>query len=406
MRNGTVSLVHARGVMPDGLAFRFPDDPLPASLDFRELFSPTHDSHVVLLAIPTFRPREPNCALEPKAASVELRYQAAVDRVPDETTVQEEKPVTVARKNFRLVLDAQATPEMVTLPLARVRRDSMGSFIYDPTFVPPCVQIGASPRLMELLGRLVELLDARADSILSERTSSTAATVDYASRQVASFWLSHTIHSSLPSLRHLLEARTAHPEQLYTEMARLAGGLCTFAMHSDPRTLPLYDHDALGSCFEALDRHIRGHLEIILPTQAITIPLGLLAGQFYGAPVTDPRALGRSHWYLGVRSSSTSLAVDVPRLVKLCSGGDDIKKLVERGLPGAPLEHVPSPPSEISPRIGTQYFRIARVARGADGVPQPSPCWIRITQTSDVGVHVPMTIPDVELDLCVVLDGG
>ena len=56
-------------------------------------------------------------------------------------------------------------------------------------------------------------------------------------------------------------------------MLRLGGALCTFALDSHPRTLPLYDHDNLDECFGLLDEHIRRHLETIVPTQYITIPL-------------------------------------------------------------------------------------------------------------------------------------
>ena len=54
LQNDTVSLIHARGIMPDGLAFQFPDDPLPEPRQIRDLFSPTQDSHLVLLCIPPF----------------------------------------------------------------------------------------------------------------------------------------------------------------------------------------------------------------------------------------------------------------------------------------------------------------------------------------------------------------
>ena len=44
LSNGTVSILHARGVMPDGLVFHIPDaDPPPAPRAIRELFSPTQD---------------------------------------------------------------------------------------------------------------------------------------------------------------------------------------------------------------------------------------------------------------------------------------------------------------------------------------------------------------------------
>ena len=43
---------------------------------------------------------------------------------------------------------------------ARVRRDGSGHFMYDPEYIPPCVQVGASDRLMYILQRLIEILDA------------------------------------------------------------------------------------------------------------------------------------------------------------------------------------------------------------------------------------------------------
>src|SRR5687767_1674771 len=64
VRNGTVSVLHARGVMPDGLAFLIPDgDPAPPPLEIRDLFSPTAESHLIQLAIPGYRAGEANCSL-------------------------------------------------------------------------------------------------------------------------------------------------------------------------------------------------------------------------------------------------------------------------------------------------------------------------------------------------------
>jgi type VI secretion system protein ImpJ len=398
--NGTVSIPHARGMMPDGTPFHFPDEPAPAPLDVRDRFSPTHDAHRILLALPEYRPEGGNTRLDMRDNG-DARYIAAAEPVPDETTGQNERAVAVARKNFRLLLDTDDADGLVTMPVARIRRDGAGHFVYDAEYVPPCIQIGASRRLMELLARLIEMLEAKADAMAEERRRE-GDVAEYAAREVAGFWLTHAVHSSLGPLRHLFQTRTAHPEQLYMEMARLAGALCTFALDADPRTLPLYDHDGLDGCFTALDRQIRRSLEVVLPSNCIPVTLRPAQPGFHMGMVQDERVFQRAHWFLGVRSSAGQGAViaNVPKLVKVCSGGDDIMKLVQRSLPGLPLEHVQAPPGEISPRLGTQYFRVG--TQPSAGTPG-EPCWKLMLRSKEVGVYVPGAIPDAELELAIVV---
>ena len=63
LQNGTISVLHARGIFPDGLSFAMPEcDPLPPTRAIAELFPPTRDSVTVLLAIPDRKPGGRNCA--------------------------------------------------------------------------------------------------------------------------------------------------------------------------------------------------------------------------------------------------------------------------------------------------------------------------------------------------------
>src|SRR4051794_30722077 len=56
LENGTVSVVHARGMFPDGLPFDMPEsDSLPAARPIAELFPPTGATLTVLLAIPELK---------------------------------------------------------------------------------------------------------------------------------------------------------------------------------------------------------------------------------------------------------------------------------------------------------------------------------------------------------------
>lgn len=393
LRNDTVSLVHGRGVFPDGLPFDIPaSDAPPASLRLREIFSPTQESHLVLLSIPAYRPDRANFAMNGESEDSAPRYRAEAAPMLDANTGRDEKPVSVGRKNVRLALDIEPLEDSVSLPVARVRRDGAGHFMYDPEYVPPCLHVAASPRLMQLLRRLVEILDAKSDSMMRGRRGTAE---EFARQEVASFWLLHAIHSSLPALRHILDAKRVHPEELYTELARFAGALCTFTLDAHPRTLPLYDHDRLEDCFGALDRHIRASLEVVAPAARTVVPLRATAPFLYTGAVADDRAFGRARWMLGVRSalSGVDLAARMPQLAKVCSAKFTLE-LVRRAYPGLRIDHLPFPPAAVAPRADTQYFSVDRTG----------PCWETLTSTREIGVYIPDAIPQAEVELIVVAE--
>ncbi len=395
LRNGTLSLLHARGILPDGTPFQMPDsDPLPPARNIADLFPPTRDKVLVLLALPERKPGGGNCD-QPQAPDTQARYKAETKAVSDETTGRDEKPVLVGQKNFTLLLDSEEREGILGMPVARITRDGTGHFIFDPDFIPPLVTIAASDCLMNLLKRLVEILDEKSAS-LSTGSAATARTwAEYSTRDVAQFWLLHTVNSGLAPLREMYTGRHIHPEQLFVQMLRLAGALCTFAIEAHPRELPVYDHLDLTGCFGALDHYIRAHLETVVPTNVLSIPLQKTANYFYEAKITDQRCLDRARWIFSIRSATGEVEIisKTPQLVKICSKLF-VPKLVERALPGMALTHLPTPPSAISTQVDAQYFSINR----------SGPCWEHIVQTREVGVYIPGELPDPELQLLVILE--
>ncbi len=395
LHNGTLSLVHARGVFPDGLVFQMPDcDPLPEPRNISELFSPIRESMTVHLALPPRRLGGPNCALE-EGAPAGARYTAESLTLADENTGRDDKPVKVARKNIRLLLDTELADELVSLPVARITRDSSGHFIFDGRFIPPCLEISASERLMLMLRRLTEILEEKSAVLSQGKQAGGKTPAGWSAQEVANFWFLHCVNSSLASLRHLYLAKRGHPEELFLELARLGGALCTFGLDAHPRTLPVYDHQRLQECFEALDEQIRFLLETVIPTNCVPIPLEPMGNYFWSGPVADQRCLGRARWILGMHSAigEADLITKTPQLVKVCSR-EFISRLVTRALPGMALTHLPAPPAAVSPKLETQYF----------GVTRAGPCWDHIVQTREVGVYIPGEIPQPEIQLLVVLE--
>jgi type VI secretion system protein ImpJ len=396
LQNGTVSLVHARGIFPDGLAFDMPEcDPLPRPRNIADLFPPTRDNLTVLLGVSRYRPNGCNTALSAAVNPDQFRYTGETRLLHDENTGSDEKPVRVARKNIRLVLDTEVTEDLVSLPLARVTRDGSGHLVYDPDFIPPCVQIGASETLVMMVRRLIEIMEDKSLTLTSNGARGSKYARDLSAQAVATFWFLHALHSSLAPLRHLCLSKRGHPEELFVELSRLAGALCTFGLGLHPQRLPLYDHQDLQKCFRELDQHIRRQLEAFLPTNCIAIPLQPVRKYFYEADIADQRCLGRARWVFAIQAElgEADLISSAPQLVKICSA-QFVPELVKRALPGLALAHLPVPPSALSPRVESQYFAVERTGR----------CWEHIVKTGRVGVYVPGEFPNPEVELLVLLE--
>ena len=80
--------------------------------------------------------------------------------------------------------------------------------------------------------------------------------------------------------------------------------------------------------------------------------------------------------------------------MKVCSA-KFTPELVRRAYPGLTLEHVPTPPAGISPRLDSQYFSLSK-----SGL-----CWDNLTQTKEVGVYVPDALPNAEIEVTIMVEG-
>src|SRR5258706_5790992 len=91
LRNGAISVSHARGIFSDGLVFEMPEcDPAPEARNITELFPPTRDQLTVLLAIPGHKPDGVNCSISDDGEPDGLRYIGEIRPLHDETTGRDE----------------------------------------------------------------------------------------------------------------------------------------------------------------------------------------------------------------------------------------------------------------------------------------------------------------------------
>jgi type VI secretion system protein ImpJ len=390
---GVFALSSAAGILPDGLLFDMPDsDKPPAPKPLEDCWEQDQETLDVFLAIPESRQGGFNISSDQPEASTRFRAEVVLRR--DENTGLTEKPIQVARKNFRLAVEGESLDGTSYLPVARVRRLAAGGVELDAHFVPPLLDIGASDYVMAIARGLVEILTAKSTAISATRRQKNQSLADFGISDVANFWLLYTVNTHLPQLRHLLETSHGHPGELFKVMLSLAGALTTFSSTVHPRDLQGYDHADLSSCFGDLDQKLRELLETVVPARCETVPLRLVQPTIYAAALDQERYLAAPQLFLAFKADieHTEAASKVPQLVKI-SSSDRIDSLIKQALPGIQLSHVAKPPSTLPVRLDYSYFALGRT--GSE--------WDAVALARNLAVYVPSELPNVQLELIVIL---
>ncbi len=393
LASGQLAISLAEGIFPDGLPFDIPEaDPAPPPKPLADYFEGDREAVDLYLAIPNYRERGLNVAAGPHIA--DTRFVAEVAVVRDENWDRTERPIQVARKNFRLLAEDDARQGATAMRVARVQRTPSGSFQLDPRFVPPLLDISASEYLMSILRRLVEILAARSTMLSATRRQKNQTLADFTSSDIANFWLLYTVNSHFPLFRHLLETRKGHPEALFQAMTSLAGALTTFSLKIQPRDLPVYDHEDLSRCFTDLDEKLRFLLETVVPANFVSLPLKLVQPSIYATALAEEKYLVNTRMYLAIQAEmgEAELISKAPLLIKVCSA-THIEHLVRQALPGVRLLHTPTPPSAIPIKLNYQYFALN----------QSGGAWEAICRARNLAAYVPADFPNPQLELIILL---
>lgn len=390
---GLLALTEASGILPDGLAFDAPaSDPLPPPRSLEGLFGPDQDALRVWLALPERRAGGWNVG--PVGGDGAQRYSAELALRRDENSGLHERPVQVARKNLRLVVEGEPLEGYASLQALRLRRTAVGGVELDAGHLPPLLDFGASQGLSTLARRLVELLSARSSALSGARRQRNRGLAEFGVSDVASFWLLYTVNTHLPVLRHLVETRRGHPAELFEAMLGLAGALTTFSTTLHPRDLPAYDHAEPGPAFAELDGRIRELLQTVVPSNYTSLPLRKVEATIHAVALDDDSLFTAPRWYLAVAADLplSDLLVRVPQLLKVAAG-DQVEQLIRQALPGLALVHDPDPPSQVPVRLDFQYFRVEK----------SGPVFEGIRRARNLAVHVPGDFPEARLELGVLL---
>lgn len=389
---GQLSIVKAEGIFPDGLAFDVPtSDAGPASRTVVDNFPEDSNEVRVFLAIPD--QREHGASFSGKS-DAKTRFVSELYQVRDENTGTNEKPIQLGRKNLLLLLEGESLEGYTVLQAAVVEKTPAGTYRLSSDYIPPTINVNHQPQLVGVVRSLMEILTARADLLAGARRQKSQGLADFTSADVASFWLLYTLNSHLPLFRHLYNKQTLHPEELYDLMLSLAGALTTFSTAIQPRDLPQYKHEDLGTCFRELEQKIQMLLKTVIPTNFIALPLKQVKPSIFATSIDDDSYLRNTKLYLAASTDmkDAELIARAPNLMKVGDVGH-LEDIVSHALPGLKMTHVPQPPPEIPIKLRHKYFSLDTTGDA----------WDKVQRSRTFGVYVPTDFPNAALELIILL---
>ncbi|KAF7963968.1 type VI secretion protein [Cupriavidus sp. UYMU48A] len=383
------------------LSVRLPDgtiidtetaDRTPPARDLSDVPA-TVDAVVVLIGLPLMDAQGGNCIADNEKPARPRRFVREYLSVADLHGEGNEE-ISVERHALALLFDFEAHGDFVTCPIARLIRSPQGHFELDPAFVPPCLFLSASERLVARMKRISEILAAKSASLAVRRRERSDQIADFAVADVALFWLLHSVNSSWPELARLCAAPRQHPDRLYTLLARLAGSLLTFSTTETLQAIPAYTHPAPEPVFAELESLIRTLLDTVIPSRVVPVALERVRPTVWVGKILDERLVEGAEYYLSVQAGLPAHAL-LEQLPRLCKAGapDEVEQIVNSALPGIPLRTMSRLPAAIPVRIENQYFALDSA----------HPAFPRMIAARACQFYVPASMPDVSLELFAVL---
>lgn len=345
--------------LPDGtLIDTRQSDVAPAPRDLRSDAISGKDSITLLLALPLMQAGGGNVCETEAAPERPQRYRQEWVNVQDAFGPEEES-IAVARFNLALRYQHENNDAWETCPLCRLISDGQGGWRIDPAFIPPLALFSSSHALRERLVLLNRQLRSRRQRLMAMRRESNERLADFAVADVSLFWLLNALNSHARVLSEFERFPARHPEQVWAELARLAGSIMTFSLDHDVDAIPGYQHDDPAQSFPPLFDLIAGLLEASLPSRVIALEMSRPDGQTWKASLHDMRLREDADFYLSVRSDVPAWQI-AERFPTLCKAGspDNVNAISSIALDGIPLIAVNRVPAALPVRLENQYFAL------------------------------------------------
>lgn len=393
-----------RAVMPSGLMVCYPGNAELASISIAHALSAAGDSVTVSLGVPVWRDTAGNAVEDAGADAWRQKrlWQVGEEDVVDENTGANPQPVRVRRLNARLLLEGDDNSDMEVIPVLRITRDvgdDVGAPRADPSFIPPCLLVSASPQLQQMLRDVASLVSASRTALVEQNVLAELRKETVRGPQLEQFLRLQCISRFAARLNHCTQDAVLTPFAFYRELRELLADLSPLRPELGVFDVASYVHDDPAPCFRELLRLLRQALQGQVVEAFAKVDFTKHGNRFFATLRPEHFDLP-SAYYLSIRSR-----LDPHAVVDLVEDADRFKLLPksmqEAAIFGVKLTVDHAPPVDLpAPGKGLLYFRLVPSERAR--------LWAKCREELELVIDGPSeTMNDFAISLCMLLpDSG
>ena len=152
LTNGEFILQKCWAILPDGLCVDIPDmDSIPETRPVEPYFDSKKEQLGVYIATPVTRSGQAGCSVDGNINGRPTRYRRQFVNINDDNSGTNEREISAARKDLRILFDGEPLDDYISLKIAELERTATGTFALRTEFVPPTLFVGSNPFLMTIL---------------------------------------------------------------------------------------------------------------------------------------------------------------------------------------------------------------------------------------------------------------
>jgi len=263
-----------------------------------------------------------------------------------------------------IVLESEKSQysEHALIPFAQIIMNGE-NLAYSSDYIPPCLSLDGSKKLLkqltelkdELAGRAIQLKNGQA--MLGSQVDANALRYRFSLQALSRY---------VPRLVHEVSTSKISPWTVYGGLRELCGEISTFSSDinllgetsNGEQRLPNYTHLNAGECFSDARMLINQILNEISVGPQFLVEMSRVE-QLFNAEVPKDFFEERADFYLILNSQTDwdSISQSFFTTAKLASK-NTIDVLIERSLPGIGLIHSPTAPAGLPKKEGAHYVRI------------------------------------------------